>query len=125
MQEAGADETRDGIITNTQESWRLHSLATAAREYHLLLPIPVHSGTENVCQEANTAQLGILEDKFKCFHQCQESWGHTDHGAIKRQGTAPSKVRTGILLIFKELLRCQEKHQLILQEEKKLNEIKR
>lgn len=55
MQKAGADETRDEVITNTQENWILHTLATGAREYNLLLPISVHPGTENVCHEGNTA----------------------------------------------------------------------
>lgn len=50
-----ADETRDEVITDTQENWILHMLATAAGEHNLLLPISVHSGTENVCHEVNTA----------------------------------------------------------------------
>lgn len=59
------------VITNTQSKGILHTSPTGGEEYHLILCILVYPGTNNFCEEVETAWLEILEAKFKYTHKSQ------------------------------------------------------
>ena len=101
-----------GVITNTQEDRIVSTLATGGTEYNSILHISMHSGTHNFCHQVETARLEISEDQFKYIHQSSKEQGlprgcshKSKHDPRCSRCTVSSKVRRGMLWIFKELVR--------------------